>query len=97
MVFGSGAVTSLWTTIRRAIGHRQDQPPSLDSESTGPPPPPDDRQPSQRAREQFARLHDQIHRLSLSVMITRETTSTTRQPILILCKNGSLNKFQRHG
>ena len=30
MVFGSGAVTSLWTTIKRAIGHRQDQPPSRD-------------------------------------------------------------------
>ena len=48
MVFGSGAVTSLWTTIKRAFGPRQDQPPSLNTESVGPPLPPDDRQPSQR-------------------------------------------------
>ena len=47
MVFGSGAVTSLWTTIKRAIGHRQDQPSSWDPESVEPPPPPDDRQHSQ--------------------------------------------------
>jgi len=48
MMFGSGAVTSLWTTIKRAIGHHQDQPSSRDPESVGPPPPPDDRQHSQR-------------------------------------------------
>jgi len=48
MVFGSGAVTSLWTTIKRTFGPRQDQPPSLNTESVGPPPPPDDRQPSRR-------------------------------------------------
>ena len=48
MVFGSGAVTSLWTTIKRAIGHRQDQPPSRDPETLGLPLPPDDRQHSQR-------------------------------------------------
>jgi len=47
MVFGSGAATSLWTT-KRAIGHRQDQTPSLDPESVGPPPISDDGQHSQR-------------------------------------------------
>jgi len=48
MVFGSGAVTSLWSTIKRSIGHQQVQSPSLDPESVGPPPPLDDRQHSQR-------------------------------------------------
>ena len=48
MVFGSGAVTSWWTTIKRAFGPRRDQSPSLNTESVGPPPPPDDRQPSRR-------------------------------------------------
>jgi len=48
MVFGSGAVTTLWTTIKRAISPRQDPPQNLDSEFGGPPSPPDDRQPSQR-------------------------------------------------
>ena len=48
MVFGSGAVTTLWTTIKRAFGPRQDQPPSLNTESVGPPPPPVVRQPSRR-------------------------------------------------
>ena len=45
MMFGSVAVATLWTTIKRAIGPRQDQPPSLDPDSVGPPPPADDRQP----------------------------------------------------
>ena len=31
MVFESGAVTTLWTTINRAIGPTQDQPPTLDT------------------------------------------------------------------
>ena len=44
MVFGSGAVTTLWTTIKRAISPPQNP----DSESVGPPFSPDDRQPSQR-------------------------------------------------
>jgi len=48
MVFGSGAVTTLWTTIKRAISPRQASPQNWDSESVGPPLPPDDRQPSQR-------------------------------------------------
>ena len=48
MVFGSGAVTSLWATIKQTIGPRQDQSPSLNTESVGPPPSPVVRQPSRR-------------------------------------------------
>ena len=48
MVFGSGVVTTLWTTIKRAISPRQDSPQNLDSQSVGPPPPPYGRQPNQR-------------------------------------------------
>ena len=48
MVFGSEAVTSLWATIKQTIGPRQDQSPSLNTESVGPPPSPVVRQPSRR-------------------------------------------------